>query len=268
MDPSWQAAVGLPKDCPGEGEHYHGKEPSFWTEQVTAIFDSGLCRPISRDLVETGVTLYLLFCGDCLRRAYHDDYHTFSIPLGSYWTVLKNPPREDGPLSSLNSNVAATTFESMDTVNFVQFRRVNLGIPLEDMLAQGFLKDLYTSGTACFLCDELSDIDMVVAVKSDQVYKPLLVSIKVRERVSNFDRRRMQEECKEIHAAALSMIVLIGLDETVPSYEEEEVRVDNGPPNAVVVPLDDPFGVSNLVLRKPSRMSRAAMYESQWMFQS
>jgi hypothetical protein len=46
-----------------------GREPIFWTEAAIEFFSAGVCVPNRGDVGEIGAALYLLFCGDFLRKA-------------------------------------------------------------------------------------------------------------------------------------------------------------------------------------------------------
>jgi hypothetical protein len=76
MDEDWKMNV---KDCVVSGKSKH-----WWVERAAASFSSGLCKPDKGDAGEVFAALYLLFCGDLIRKetapGTFAEYETLYLP--------------------------------------------------------------------------------------------------------------------------------------------------------------------------------------------
>jgi hypothetical protein len=60
MDENWKVNA--------KGSAVSGRSKQWWVERAVATFLSGLCRPDKGNAGEVFAALYLLFCGDLLRK--------------------------------------------------------------------------------------------------------------------------------------------------------------------------------------------------------
>jgi Bacterial TniB protein len=266
MDKDWNIG-NIMKDVETtpSGEEYLGQSPSFWTEKAMEIFGNGICRPSKGDLGEVASAMYLLFCGDLIRKRIDPTYTTFSISFADWLSVLKDPISKIKELQDQN-----TTYEhkagATDEVSFVQFRRLYSRLPLVKMLTQVFLKHLYLSGTACYLYEGHVAFDLVASMKSKEgsgdLYKPLFISVKARSKFDATDIKKaftgMETAAKGIDDGAVFMLVLAGRE--IP--RKIKLPADTEFQKLVVVPLNDPFGVSNLVLKTTEQNELSEIYSS------
>lgn len=239
---------------------YQGMPPLEWTQKAMDIFVSGMCRPNKGDLGEIGAALYLLFCGDRIRRLKGSSYEAFSVPFQEWFEILLAPHVERAQMEFSTE---------VDQVSFIQFRRLYFRLSFKEMLTQDFLMDLYTSGTACYLYEGCPVFDMVASVKSGQEYKPLLISVKARQKFSQASVDATYVLLKKAYKNAFHMLVLIGREEDV-SYDYTDEGHEAEPTQAVTtnelllvsVPSNDPFGVTDLVLKITSQKEKAEVYAS------
>lgn len=255
-------------NCPTKDEgKYKADSPKVWTARLLELCGTGMCRPNKGDLGEIGAALYLLFCGDRLRKKIDPTYQTFSIPVDAWLSELNDP-------SKTSFSKTAASSGNLGTVSFVQVRRSNVRLPLKEMLCQKALKKLYESGTAWYLYAGCSVFDIVasICIAKDK-YKPLLISVKERKKYA------MKMACDEANLQAMCMLLLIGRDKqsktvepssavedaitmTLRSATEEKTGLNNDDLLEVNVPEDDPFGITNLVLGATGQKETSEIYSS------
>jgi hypothetical protein len=244
---------------------YFGQSPSFWTEKALEIFGSGICRPNKGGLGEVAAAMYLLFCGDLIRKRIDPLYTTFSISFADWLSVLNDPVSKTSALQDQQTTYVHKT-GATDEVSFVQFRQLYFRLPLVNLTTQVFLKHLYLSGTACYLYEEHNTFDLVASIKlkagNEDSYKPLLISVQARK---EFDAPAIEQAFADIETAieciaggAVVMLVLVGreIPRTIVMPADTDIR------KLVVVPLEDPFGVSNLVVKATEQNERSEIYSS------
>ena len=140
---------------------------------MSDIYRTKLCRPDKGDFGEAAVALYLLFCGDELRKEVGADYNTFSVALIDWLSYLElaagksedDEPMEDVDLKSSGRNsdvpeesatptsaeTASVSMGGVDhnapacTINCIQFYRHSLRIGFEKYKSRDFLEWLYKS---------------------------------------------------------------------------------------------------------------------------
>jgi len=175
----------------------NGKPNTWWTAKLKEIFSNGIVSPDKGDFGEVVVALYMLFCGDILRKDMNAvtkrndknvncrDYRTFSVPLGSWLDLLvSGGKRPENDSSSIEASLG--TGGSL-SVNFIQVCRNSLrsyGKSWESLINSTFLEHVYSSGTAFFVYDGCPSIDMVIPMRLDDeptkkpMFIPMLVQIK------------------------------------------------------------------------------------------
>jgi hypothetical protein len=152
MDGDWQS------------NEVKGQLPYFWTKKAFDLFASGMCRPNKGDLGEIAVALYLLFCGDIIRKETDAKYYTFGVPFSSWLDKLRDPSDDEietNAEDTVEPHPKRLKHSYSGKVSFIQFRRLHLRLPLASLLTQEFLKDLYLSGTARFLYSACPVFDLL-----------------------------------------------------------------------------------------------------------
>ena len=76
-----------------------GRDKKFWTEQAARAFTEGICIPDKGDGGEIFAALYMLFCGDVLRRKNDVSngrgmYSNFVVSLDDWFSLLMNGGKE------------------------------------------------------------------------------------------------------------------------------------------------------------------------------
>jgi len=215
------------------------------------------------------VALYMLFCGDLLRKRINEDnvkegneiplYSQFSVSLEAWLQLmlcggkLPDPSIKDCKVS----------------VGFIQVCRN----PLRSYCGswkcfkdEFFLKYIYEAGIAFYTCNNCAVIDMVVPlrIKSEDegnidgyVYAPLLVSVKCHRQ---FSQRKAEKECKKMTKKAekslekgLCLLIVFGSEETAAPFigdvaltQNEDISdnlVKGVVAKAIRVPTKDKFGL-------------------------
>lgn len=95
MDDKWNDSVVM------------GRCRKFWVEQARKAFSTNLCLPEKGDAGEIFAALYMLFCGDILRKEANTSLATFSVSLDEWFKLLKNGGRRalSSSLPSINERV-------------------------------------------------------------------------------------------------------------------------------------------------------------------
>jgi hypothetical protein len=123
-------------DTPSPAIHGFGK--TSWVSKLSECLSSHLCHQPRGDISKLFVALYMLFCGDELRRKADKEYTVFSISLDEWIARLmgeKDAEMSDNPKPS--------------HVNFIQVCRNELRMSLKDLCNPTFLGFLY--GAACMM---------------------------------------------------------------------------------------------------------------------
>jgi hypothetical protein len=258
---------------------FHGESPMKWTQKAKQIFATGMCTPNKGDIGEIAAALYLLFCGDVIRKQLNAEYQQFSIPFTAWAIKLQNPAAE------LDSNILEDTLEGQ--VSFIQFRKFYFRLSLKEMLTQEFLRHLYESGIACYLHDGFPVFDFIASIKKTEndgsvLFRPLLICVKTRSAFGKAERlvvyESMNNARRNLGEATECMLLLLGRQRkgsSLPLHDEKEptrssgrtasksVKTSNSGRNKTVdVPLDDPFGITDMVLGTTMRCEQVEIYAS------
>ena len=176
-----------------------GKSKKWWTSSLIQLFSSGIISPDKGDFEEVLVALYMLFCGDLLRKRINKQneeqcsriqaYSKFSVSLDD-WLQLMISGGRLANASDVNCAVS---------VGFIQICRNHLQSYSDSwthLHDQSFLRHIYESGVAFYTCNNCPVIDMVVPLRIKNqtrgningfVYAPMLVSIKCHTHFSESD---------------------------------------------------------------------------------
>jgi hypothetical protein len=180
---------------PVEGwtKEIQGKAKTWWAGKIREIFSTGMVRPAKGDFGEVVVALYMLFCGDLLRKTISDaaksenkdslEYNHFSVSLDAWLDLLCSGGRT--PVDTKVPDSESRDGSSM-SVGFIQVCRnsirsyKNSWASLED---QCFLRHIYESGVGFYVFEGCDLIDMVVPLRINRKeakdeFIPMVVSIK------------------------------------------------------------------------------------------
>ena len=139
-----------------------------------SIFSEGVCHPAKGDFGEVASALYLLFCGDELRKKKCALYKEFAVDLSQWMELVQNGGRAGNLNVKDNGEILL--------VNCIQFFRQDLRLSLKEMADETFLKGLYVKACAIYCANNIEAIDLVVPCCSRQDkrlrYLPAAFSVK------------------------------------------------------------------------------------------
>jgi hypothetical protein len=255
MDEDWSILV--------EGKEFKGMGKKFWISKMGEIFSSGLCLPNRGDLGELAGAIYMLFCGDLLRKRIDATYKTFSVPLADFIDHLALPQRGSNNEERTQPPTQEPPSPYIDAhVSFIQVVRNYMRFSIRDLEFADILENLYASGCAFYSHPLCKTYDMVASVRltaTDQSFRyvPLLVSITT-ERTSKSqitELQKMQKLLKDAKTTGLCIRLLFGTskpysepDELLSKFDVTTLLNGNIVSKVVVVPEKDPFDIVNLLL--------------------
>jgi len=130
-----------------------GRPNRWWAMRLTDIFSSGLVSPDNGNVGEVVVALYLLFCGDLLRKRFNNKdvpengYKRFSVCLDAWLQLLQNGGKDSCLVDIGESNVS---------VGFIQVCQNDLRSydrSWTSLANTSFLEHVYRSGVTRILPD-------------------------------------------------------------------------------------------------------------------
>ena len=262
-----------------------GKEKVWWSQKMKEIFSTGLVRPSKGDFGEVVVALYMLFCGDLLRKEISDtlkkkdkdkmDYSQFSVSLDAWLDLLASGGRP------CQEKIVA---ECDLSVGFIQVCRNSMRsyrTSWESLKDDSFLKHIFESGVAFYVFEGCPLIDMVVPMRVNRQdgdpdarpkisYVPLLVSIKS---LLELDQSEAEKACAAMKqkasnsglTVALCLLIAFGSESPSSNYTGE-IAIQSGTAKvsrqlldchgkghviakAVQVPTDDVFKLTEMFLQ-------------------
>ena len=253
-------------------KHEHGafigKSPAFWMDQASTNFSQGLCRPQKGDLGEVAAAFYLLFCGDRLRHKRDTKLETFSVPLAQWVSLLLDPASE--PNVAVSDSMSDVTYLG-PSVSFIQVCRSYLRLPLADLVP--LLSSWYKAGRALYQFPSCPAYDIIAPIQyesstGESKYCPLLVSVKNALAYSKGEQKSACDAMEQVMEDAgikvgvcLLLLFLGGQGEKADTDElikprrnatdqiEQLIKLESSGivTIVVVVPKNDPFGVSTFV---------------------
>ena len=244
-----------------------GESKKWWTQKLQEIFSSGIVSPDKGNLGEVVVALYMLFCGDLLRKETdkvkksEQRYTQFSVSMDNWLQLMVSggdlPPERE-------------SMECSVSVGFIQVCRNPLRSYVHSwhsLTDECFLKFIYESGIAFYTCNNCPLIDLVVPLrinaegpKKGFEYCPMLISIKCH---ADFTDNEAKTECKKMEdrarkdhlEKAFCLLIVFGSRQTDPfsDYESRDEYVTTSEllrqkkviVQAIRVPLTDTFGLSH-----------------------
>lgn len=280
--------------------HIKGQRKDFWVGKAKDAFMLRLCHPEKGDAGEIFCALYLLFCGDLLRRKNNPDMDTFSVSLEDWFHYLKHGGVEaeadsgdsvQQPIAQKNTRSkkkqadAANKYESVKSmkVSFIQFCRNHLRS--NSYCSQRLLQHSYHSGVAFYTYSNCKAIDQVASIRVEWPtepvtvsYHPLLISVKnwasatisdvtvwTQSMTTFLDEMRKKEGSK---IKAVCLLVLIGCsDPPDPQANGLSDKSLGSFPNEdvyrlVSVPKNDSFGITDAVQSLGLMSERSELYVS------
>jgi hypothetical protein len=246
-----------------------GKDKRFWTRKLSEIFATGLCCPSQGGFGELAAAAYLLFCGDVLRKKIDETYETFSVPLSTYVECLLQPGDFCGQERSPDIKVSCTEEGEEGRqytnahVGFIQVTRNYARFSVDDVFDEGFLKDLYLSGSAFYVYPMFPIFDLVASIRlsnnrNEMTYVPLLVSISNKKGIGTQSEalNRIGDVLKHSKKGGMGLRLLFDQtnaedQESVPIISTDDVdSLLKGKfvSKALAVPHDDPFGITEMLI--------------------
>ena len=251
------------------------EDPYVWTERASALFSHGLCRPHKGDVGEVAAALYLLFCGDVLRKSVDIGLTRFEVPLSKWLSLLARPAL----------SLAAGDVVSPDgpCISFIQVCRNYLRHSVEALSTGRYLQDWYEAGCAFYSYPGCPAYDLIAPVRyKDKAgmtkYCPMLVSIKNRQRYPNGEANAALESMKRALSkvgisVGVCLLLLIGSSEET-SWGTNVENIDCMDSLAegniilakIAVPESDCFGCWNLAVNSSTGGGeRAEVYTSHFV---
>ena len=260
----------------------------IWVQKAAEAFTSHLCRPSKGDLGEVFVALYMILCGDILRKQTDESLNTFSIPFDGWFNLL----RSGGKHTPTGKEACSAS------ISFIQVARNDLRS--DSWFDTEVLRDMYKSGMAYYSYSNCPGVDIVasVAVRDKNLskkvsYHPLLVSVKNWKSVAQSNNQTFEDSTRKYientrgpvkkgKPSAIVIIVLVGLESesklATNSNEMDPLHKvlpdsfgggkDEDVYHLVRIPNDDKFGISEAVKLVNNRDENSELYASHFFLAS
>jgi len=203
-----------------------GKNPSWWSSRATDIFSKSICVMNKGDIGEVAVALYLLFCGDVLRRDISEDYTTFSVDLISWLNKLLEYRGCEGKVVRLTVNCNGAS-ASKYTINAIQFYREELRLQLDEYSSEEYLEYLYSCACGVYGHPNVQAFDLLKPIRfmrgNGYGYLPCFISVKNYEYLrpglaKSFLKESVRALLKNGVKAGLLLLVIVGQTEVKSKY--------------------------------------------------
>lgn len=155
-----------------------GQTKTRIVEMMGRIFSDGVCLPAKGDFGDVAVALFLLFCGDILRKdqcSEHEWYEHLSITFPLWMDKIWNSP---------HSTNKREGWEKLK-INCIQFFRISFRRSLKELSDGSFLESLFVKGCAVYAPTNAEAIDLVIPCQVPDLvhvksydYIPVFVSVK------------------------------------------------------------------------------------------
>ena len=274
MDEDFLIDVEVMKDSFVEVQ---GKDKEWWSNELKGIFSDEMVHPEKgEDTGEIFVALYMLFCGDRLRKLLNVEvkqqksgiqpYSQFSVSLDAWLQLMIS----GGNFHKNGKSPGLSNEDSTASVGFIQVCRNPLGSYKQSwkrLSEQAYLKYIYESGIGFSTCNQCDIIDMVVPIriKSNEegnttdgfCYVPMLISIQSDSDYSdgfsplkNVEKRLKRDGISQ----AFCLLIVFGSSENTKPFAGKyaiqkaskisEDLLKGVVKKAIRVPHDDVFGLS------------------------
>ena len=196
------------------------------------IFSEGVCLPAKGDYGEIATALYILFCGDVLRKKKCAEYKELSVSFSQWMRLVQNQgvDNQDSDNHDGDNNIF---------VNCIQFFRQDLRLKLEEMANETFLQGLYQKACAIYCANNFEAIDLVVPCYSEDEnsYLPAAFSVKnygymSPEKATSFLKESWTKMKKAGIERGLCVLVIVGQDRpgvnvTAEDYKGQAIKIVN-----------------------------------------
>jgi hypothetical protein len=253
------------------------EDPNIWTERASALFSRGLCRPHKGDIGEVAAALYLLFCGDALRKTVDMGLTRFEAPLSKWISLLACPA-----LSVAAGDIPDILLRDGPCISFIQVCRNYLRHSVQALSTGRYLQDWYEAGCAFYSYPGCPAYDLIAPVRyKDNAgmtkYCPMLVSIKNQQRypedVANVELESMKRALSKMGiTVGVCLLLLIGSSEgtrwstDVENIDWDSLAEGNIISAKIAVPESDCFGCWNLAANSSTGGGeRAEVYTSHFV---
>jgi hypothetical protein len=175
-----------------QGEPVNQVPAAVWASRAMTLFSSGLCTPEKGDIGEIAAALYMLFCGDEIRKAKDPSLKTFSIPLQEWLEGMDATPIMRG----------GETHEKGKSVSFIQFCRSYIRLnPGQVATEVNFLEELHRGAYGIYMYPGAVACDLLAAVSCDS---SSAVDLKRKAEDASLSSKdsEMEEECSEVGVVA------------------------------------------------------------------
>ena len=151
-----------------------GIEKRTIVQMMGRIFSTGLCLPAKGDVGEIAISLYLLFCGDVLRKKHNPPessfqfspqkfYQKLSVDVGSWLDLVWNGGESaEGETTPTQISSSSENPWNNFTINCIQFFRYSVRSSFAEMSDPVFLKSLYSKGCAIYCPTNFPAVDKVI----------------------------------------------------------------------------------------------------------
>ena len=261
-----------------------GMKKTWWAGKIRELFSTGMVRPAKGDFGEVAVALYMLFCGDLLRKTISDtaksknrdslDYSHFSVSIDAWLDLLSSggKPLEETKLPANQSEDNPSV-----SVGFIQVCRNYLrsyGTSWASLKNQTFLSHIYKLGVAFYVFEGCDYIDMVAPLRiivncetasPKYEFVPMLVSI---TSMWACQQRHAMTACKNMKefaessglTRALCLLISFGSNPNSEPFSSDItiapgsgsvsklLQEDNIVTRAIRIPDDDVFGLTKAFL--------------------
>ena len=300
MQDSWSLA----KPGAGNTDTIVGAAPQFWVQRASAVFEQHLFLPNRGDAGEVFAALYMLLCGDELRKGVDPCLRKFEINLGLWLKSLgvmaggnkgdqpgDLPKEEDAPKTEVRRSLRvakqadelkkpSTSDPPADVLdpatssglklNFIQV--VRNYFRAHAWFLQNHLKFMYDAAVACYVFNNCPAIDLVFAIwdASTKKYHPALVSIKCWDMIGHADMEVAMYSMKtylknyrtDSAMKALCILIVIGSQNVGKIPQGEGTFPKDDAFVTVVVPKEDKFGVTDVIIKCAASAVRAEVLAS------
>ena len=216
MDKDWRTSGEIPQrdDSSYVQPQFSGRDKTFWTSRLSDIYTTGLCSVDKGDFGEMAVALYLLFCGDLLRKEKDDQYRTLSVDLDSWLSVA----------ASMGSNVDISKMNGNRSVSCIQVYRNQLRFDTMKYGDNSFLKELYEMGCGVYCPTQEKGFDIVLPIRvvdtikgEDPSYVPMFINVKNHAYMAPGDAaEHLEKLVKTVHQegvhSGLCLLCVVGQD--------------------------------------------------------
>ena len=278
------------------GKH-EGQGNEFWVQKARCAFETKLCRPDKGDAGEIFAALYMLFCGDHLRKQKDASLRTFSVKLGDWFYNIKSggknsieadrkpasKPTEQSVSARSSTRKTEKTqnqeeIEIESTISFIQVCRNDYRS--KPFFKQNFLEHLYLSGLGIYAYSNCPAFDIVSSIRvkgareDEPKYHPLLVSVKNWEKATNSDVSIWKQKMEifiehhrvEDEPSAVCIILSLGCSVSAKENDLNETHLSEFPEKDVYrlvsVPEDDKFGIFKAIQTLGRISEESELYSS------